>query len=160
MRIVNLVLFLILIGAGIYKWMPENTEFSGTRWSCNELSTGFTSAPYEKYQEILERDLFDFASSSNLTLYQSGELVFKNGEREKYELLYELGYKTVAKNKISLVYKKIDWHRQPKNAPIFIRDIESLKEFEFDLKYIIDDGQLYFQNRIKNEDKNFVCFAS
>lgn len=158
MRLVNFLLLLVLIGFVVYQWIFNTTELSGSRWSCNELSSNFISEPYKKYQEIGERDVFYFASSSNLTIFQTGELVFKNGSREKYEVIMDVSY-TIKKNKLSLLYKNIDWHKKPENAPVFVRDTESLKGFESDVKFIIDDDQLYFHNRKKNEDNNFICFA-
>lgn len=44
-----------------------------------------------------ERDTIYFASSSNLTIYQSGELVFKNGKREKYEIVMDVSYRVKKK---------------------------------------------------------------
>ena len=158
MRLVNFLLLLVLIGFVAYQWAFNTTELSGSRWSCNELSSNIISEPYKKYQEIGERDILYFASSSNLTIFQTGELVFKNGSREKYEVIMDVSYK-VKKNKLSLLYKNIDWHKKPENAPVFVKDTESLEGFESDIKFIIDDEQLYFYNRKKNEDNNFICFA-
>ncbi|MDD9158223.1 hypothetical protein PVK64_18840 [Aliivibrio sp. S4TY2] len=159
MRLVNFFLLLTLIAYGAYQWKEEaELELSGSRWSCNELSSNFTSDAYKKYQEIGERDTIYFASSSHLTIYQSGELVFKNGNREKYEVIMDVSYK-VKKNKLSLFYKNIDWHKKPESAPIFVRDTESLEGLEADVKFMIDDDQLYFFNRKSNEDNNFICFS-
>lgn len=159
MRIVNFILLLFLVGLLSYYWLFQDSELQGTRWTCNELSTNFISAPYQKYQEIGERYVLYFASSSNLTIFQKGKLVFKDGEHEKYEVIIDADYK-VKKDKISVKSKKIDWHLKPKNAPIFIQDLDSLKDFETDLNFIISDEKLYFHNRKNHENTNFVCFAS
>ena len=158
MRLINSILLLFLIGFVVYQWVFNTIELSGSRWSCNELSSNFISEPYKKYQKIGERDVFYFASSSNLTIFQTGELVLKNGHREKYEVILDLSYK-IKHNKLSLFYKNIDWHKKPENAPVFVRDTESLKNFEADVKFIIDDEHIYFHNRKNNEDNNFICFA-
>lgn len=158
MRIINVMLLVFLIIFGFYQWKFDDSELSGTRWSCHELSKKFTSEPYKKYQEIGERNVLTFASSSNLTIFQSGELVLKTGKREKYEVLFDMTY-TVHKNRISLAYKSIDWYQKPEGSPIFVRDADSLKGFKADLKFLIDDERLYFYNRINNEDSNFVCFS-
>lgn len=159
MRIVNFILLLFLVGLLSYYWLFQDSELQGTRWTCNELSTNFISAPYQKYQEIGERYVLYFASSSNLTIFQKGKLVFKDGEHEKYEVIIDADYK-VKKDKISVKSKKIDWHLKPKNAPIFIQDLDSLKDFETDLNFIISDEKLYFHNRKNHENTNFVCFVS
>lgn len=159
MRLVNFLLLFVLISFVGYQWVIDVPELSGSRWTCHELSKNFTSAPYQKYQEIGERDVLYFASSSNLTIYQTGQLLFKNGEKEKYEVIIDVSYK-VKKNKLSLTYKNIDWHLKPSNAPVFVQDLDSLKGFESDLKFMINDDQLYFFNRLNNEDSNFICFSA
>ncbi|OCH43648.1 hypothetical protein [Aliivibrio fischeri] len=158
MRLVNLILLLILMGLAFYKFSFHDTELAGSRWACNELSKNFISEPYKKYQEITEKDVLYFASSANLTIFQTGELVFKNGERHKYEVIIDASYK-VKKNKISLKYTNIDWHYKPAKSPVFVQDLDSLQGFETDLNYIINDEQLYFYNRKKHENTNYLCFS-
>lgn len=159
MRIVNFILLLIVISVFFYQWEDAQPDFSGARWSCTELSKNFTSEPYKQYKEIQERDVLQFASSSNLSIYQSGYLLHKEGGREKYEVIFEIDY-TVNENVLSLNYKKVNWHDKPLSSPTFIKDTESYEGYKTDLNFIIDNNRLYFHNRKANEDANFVCFAT
>ncbi|MFB9214405.1 hypothetical protein [Vibrio sinaloensis] len=156
MRLMFTLLAAVACGFGLYHWQFADFDLSGTRWHCSSTKASFTSKAYQGYSSIEELTTMYFPTNGSVLYYQSGVLNHKSGLVEPFELVLSARNKIVGQ-RIEQKFMTVDWNLIPKSSPVFVRDKNSLADFELDLGFYVDGDKLFFFNPKGAEDLNIAC---